>query len=112
MPRSLLATALLAFVIAACGASSTPAPSVPPSAPPSAPPSVAPSATPVAPSPSPSTPASGAVYIVKKGDTLYGIAARNRTTVKAILAANPDITNANYLKVGQRIVIPAPSPSP
>jgi 2',3'-cyclic-nucleotide 2'-phosphodiesterase / 3'-nucleotidase len=108
MPRSLLATALLAFVIAACGASSTPAPSVPPSAPPS----VEPSATPAAPSPSPSTPPSGSVYIVKKGDTLSAIAARNKTTVKAILAANPDITNANYLKVGQRIVIPAPSPSP
>lgn len=108
MPRSLLATALLAFVIAACGASSTPAPSVPPSAAPS----VEPSATPAAPSPSPSAASSGTIYIVKKGDTLYAIAVRNRTTVKAVLAANPDITNPNYLKVGQRIVIPAPSPSP
>lgn len=109
MRRSLLATALLAFVVAACGASGTPSPS----AAPSAAPSVAPSATPATtPSPSPSPSPAAAIYIVKKGDTLYAIAVRNKTTVKAILAANPAITNPNYLKLGQRIIIPAPSPSP
>lgn len=44
-------------------------------------------------------------YIVKKGDTLSKIAKANGTTVKAILALNPAITNPNRIYVGQTIRI-------
>jgi LysM repeat protein len=45
--------------------------------------------------------------VVKKGDTLSGIAAANNTTVAKIVAANPQITNPNLIKPGQVITIPA-----
>jgi LysM repeat protein len=44
-------------------------------------------------------------YIVKKGDTLSKIAKANGTTVKAIQALNPAITNPNRIYVGQTIRI-------
>jgi murein DD-endopeptidase MepM/ murein hydrolase activator NlpD len=43
---------------------------------------------------------------VKKGDTLSAIAKANKTSVAAIAAANPNITNLNKINVGQKIVIP------
>ena len=52
-------------------------------------------------------PASGQTYYVQKGDTLRIIAAKFGTTVDAILKANPKITNANLIYVGQAITIPA-----
>lgn len=48
-------------------------------------------------------------YKVKSGDTLAKIARKNGTTVDDILAANPEITDANDIRVGQFIVIP-PAP--
>jgi LysM repeat protein len=45
-------------------------------------------------------------YKVKKGDTLSAIAKANQTTVKAIQAANPKITNPNLIKPGQVFNIP------
>lgn len=44
---------------------------------------------------------------VHAGDTLSGIAARNGTTVSALLAANPQIRDADLIRVGQRIDLPA-----
>jgi LysM repeat protein len=43
---------------------------------------------------------------VKKGDTLSAIAKANKTTVKAIQDANPQITNPNLIKPGQTFLIP------
>ena len=43
---------------------------------------------------------------VKKGDTLSAIAAANKTTVKAIQNANPQITNVNLIRPGQVFNIP------
>lgn len=43
---------------------------------------------------------------VKAGDTVSGLAARHGTTVTALLRANPGI-NANRLRVGQALVVPA-----
>jgi LysM repeat protein len=45
------------------------------------------------------------VYIVRRGDTLYSIARRYRTTVTAIAWAN-GIANPHRIWVGQRLVIP------
>lgn len=55
-----------------------------------------------APSPVPST---GGTYVVKAGDTLYRIAAQFGTNVVALAAAN-NITNMNYIYVGQVLTIP------
>jgi len=49
--------------------------------------------------------ASGAVYIVQEGDTLYYIASRFNVTLDALTAANPEV-NPNFLSPGQRLVIP------
>ncbi|NJC96228.1 MAG: hypothetical protein C3F07_05185 [Anaerolineales bacterium] len=45
-------------------------------------------------------------HTVKKGDTLSGIALKYGTTVDAIMAINPQITNRNIISIGQVIVIP------
>jgi murein DD-endopeptidase MepM/ murein hydrolase activator NlpD len=50
-----------------------------------------------------STPAK---YVVKPGDTLGGIAAKNGTTVAEILEANPEIKNPNSIAAGQQIDLP------
>lgn len=45
-------------------------------------------------------------YTVQKGDTLFGIAFRSKTTVAALVRANPEITNTNVITVGQKIILP------
>jgi 5'-nucleotidase len=53
-------------------------------------------------------PASGATYVVKKGDTLYSIAKAHYGSGKEytkIVAANPGVS-AKTLKVGQKLVLP------
>lgn len=48
-------------------------------------------------------------YSVQSGDTLSEIARRNNTTVEALMAANPNITNANNIQAGADINIPGGS---
>lgn len=49
------------------------------------------------------------VYTVKKGDTLGGIAYRNRVTLSSLLAANNmEMKDAKRLRIGQKLTIPAP----
>lgn len=50
--------------------------------------------------------ASGGPVKVKSGDTLSQIAKSRGVTLKALLAANPSIKNANQIRVGQSIKIP------
>lgn len=45
-------------------------------------------------------------YTVRAGDTLFGIAAEFGLTVEQLLAANPEVVNADYVTIGQVIVIP------
>ncbi len=45
------------------------------------------------------------VYIVKKGDTLGGIANKLKVSKDAIIASNTDLKKENLLKVGQSLVI-------
>ncbi|MBA2255483.1 MAG: LysM peptidoglycan-binding domain-containing protein [Chloroflexi bacterium] len=66
----------------------------------------------VTPSPSTPVPATPQVYIVKRGDTFSGIASRFNLTLDELKAANPQITNINALRVGDRINIPDPFASP
>jgi LysM repeat protein len=48
----------------------------------------------------------GSAVAVRPGDTMAWIAARCRTTVAALLRANPQITNPNVIRVGQVIRMP------
>lgn len=50
-------------------------------------------------------PATAVKYTVRAGDTLYGIAVKYKTTVAKIATANK-ITNVNFLRVGQVLIIP------
>lgn len=58
------------------------------------------------------------IYIVARGDTLKSLASRFGTTVEALLAANPNITNPNVIYEGQRLTVyvaatpPPTSPPP
>jgi LysM repeat protein len=47
------------------------------------------------------------LYVIARGDTLRSLATRFGTTVDALLGVNPDITNANRIYEGQRLVLPA-----
>lgn len=44
--------------------------------------------------------------VIESGDTLSQIAKKNGMTLKALLGANPNIKNANQIKIGQSITIP------
>jgi LysM repeat protein len=50
-------------------------------------------------------------YQIRSGDTLSGIAARYRTTVAALMQANPQIHNANLIYAGQKLNVPGSSDS-
>lgn len=45
----------------------------------------------------------GSTYTVQSGDTLGAIASRFGTTVSALMALNPDITDADVIRIGQNI---------
>jgi LysM repeat protein len=77
----------------------SPVPTSPPSPPPTASPSPAATASPT-PEPSPSR-----TYRVQAGDTLYVIAQRFGTTVKAITEAN-GISDPTKIRIGQVLAIP------
>jgi len=57
-------------------------------------------------------PATGGTYVVQVGDTLAIIAGRTGTTVSALLAVNPQISNPNVIFVGQVINLPYGSGAP
>jgi LysM repeat protein len=63
--------------------------------------------------PSASTPVvpSQKVYTVVSGDTITKIAKRFGLSTTQLLAANPQIKNANNIKPGDKITIPSAAPS-
>jgi LysM repeat protein len=114
IPRGLLA--LGALVIAAVvifslpfllnlGSSGVPTPSVSTAPVDSGLPSSAPSSSIAAGAPSPH------IYTVVSGDTITKIAKRFGVTTAQLLAANPQIKNANNIKPGDKITIPSATPS-
>jgi hypothetical protein len=54
-------------------------------------------------------PPTAQVYVIKEKDTLSKVAKKFGITLEALLAANPDIKNADKISVGQQINIPTPS---
>ena len=56
----------------------------------------------------PAPPISPTTYVVQAGDTLYSIAKKHSVTVDAVLWAN-NLSDANVLKAGQKLVIPPSS---
>ena len=55
--------------------------------------------------------APGTAYVVKPGDTLSGIAARHRVTLRALADANA-IVDVHLIRIGSRLVIPASDLAP
>jgi LysM repeat protein len=51
------------------------------------------------------------LYVVAPGDTLSTIATRFGLTLADVLAANPQITNADRIAIGDEIIIPVPGPT-
>lgn len=47
------------------------------------------------------------LYVVQEGDSLSTIAAQHGLTLSQVLAANPQITNANVIYAGQQIALPS-----
>ena len=52
------------------------------------------------------------IYIVARGDTLRSLANRFGTTIDALLAANPNITNRNVIYEGQHLKVYVSAPPP
>ena len=48
-------------------------------------------------------------YTVQRGEWLRAIAERYGTTVEAVLALNPEITDPDLLRPGQEILLPVPT---
>jgi LysM repeat protein len=51
-------------------------------------------------------------YIVMRGDTLKALANRFGTSMNVLISLNPDITNANVIYEGQRMIVPSNSSVP
>ncbi|MCC6298189.1 MAG: LysM peptidoglycan-binding domain-containing protein [Anaerolineales bacterium] len=55
-------------------------------------------------------PAPSGAYIVQWGDTFAGIAQKFGVSVSALWSANPQISNVNYIYVGQIVYVPGYAP--
>jgi murein DD-endopeptidase MepM/ murein hydrolase activator NlpD len=69
-----------------------------------------PNQSPASPTTSPSDSSASSIYVVQAGDTLFSIATRFGVKMADVALAN-SIQDANYIYVGQRLLIPTPAPS-
>ncbi|OZI61050.1 peptidoglycan DD-metalloendopeptidase family protein [Bordetella genomosp. 11] len=90
--RAMLCVGLLCLVLAGCASRTTRAPVV----------DLNTSTAPTAPA------AAGATYVVKPGDTLYGISRANGVDIESLKRWN-NIADSNHLAVGQVLKLSAPS---
>lgn len=51
-------------------------------------------------------------YVIAPGDTLSQIARREGTSVRALMQANPQISNPNMIRAGGELALPGAPPSP
>jgi len=51
------------------------------------------------------------VHVVKKNETLSGIAAKHGVSIQALLQLNPQITKPNHIHPGDRVILPSTQPS-
>lgn len=58
------------------------------------------------PAPVPTIPSGVIQHLIESGDTLFALARRHNTSVDAILAIDPQITNLNLIRVRNRLNIP------
>jgi LysM repeat protein len=111
--RCLAVLALFVLLTAGCGITAVSTPSLQPTSSaeptPSAEPTASPSTGVVAAIATPTPAPTPQRYIVRAHDTLSAIARRFGVTVAQLLRANPRISNANALQVGQILVIPNPA---
>lgn len=66
-------------------------------------------ATPEA-SPTPEPTNEQVVYTIKRGDTLTEISQKFQVSIDVIIGANPEVTDPNNLRIGQRLIIPSVIP--
>ena len=97
MTRYPAALGVVALLLAGCVTVVQPKPSTTPA-----------SSQGVSQAPTPTPAATAQSYVVVAGDNLHAIAQRFGLTVGQLLAANPDITDPNRIRVGQTLVIPPP----
>ena len=115
MRRSMMIVMLVCFFLSACAAPPTPTPTpLPPTATPQ--PTAVPTRTPMptptrTPLPTPVPTPTAILYEVQAGDVLGIIAQQFNTTVEAIAAAN-GITDTDFIRIGQELVIPPPGATP
>jgi len=50
-----------------------------------------------------STPSYSGTYVVRKGDTLWGIAGRYGVALTDLISANPQIKNPNLIHIGDEV---------
>src|SRR5262245_39966632 len=53
-----------------------------------------------------------ALYVIRPGDSLSGIAKRQGVTLSQLLALNPQIKNPNVINVGMALNLPGEQPLP
>jgi LysM repeat protein len=113
MRRNLMAAVVVCILLSACSAK--PTPTAQPTATPQ--PTAVPTSTTVptptnTPTPTLVPTPTVTIYVVQPGDVLGTIAKKYGTTVEAIVEAN-GITDPDFIRQGQELVIPAPAgPTP
>ena len=115
MEKFLLPLAILSLALGGCsvgGAQPSPTSVEPLALPTVTPLTIATVEPPASPTSEPTpTVATTITHIVEAGDTLYDLAQKYDTTIEAIVEAN-DLPDPNSLKLGQKLIIPLPTPTP
>ena len=105
--RAAFVLAVVVLVSACGGSSASPSSSPQTQPPPTGAPIQSTEPSTAAGSPAASAVPAGTIYVVRKGDTLIGIAKKYHVTLKALRAANPQITDPTKIRTGTKLTIPS-----